>query len=78
MMDHAKAKAIAAAHAPHLIIDDQHPDVPDALVVRKTAAGAPFSIHVSSCLDQAAPDVDAQEHKMLTDALDAAVKALGA
>lgn len=47
-MNYAKAKAIAAQVAPSLLVDDMNPQHPDMFVVRKTAGGHPFSIHLVS------------------------------
>jgi hypothetical protein len=47
-MNYATAKAIAAEVAPTLLVDDQHPQLQDMLVVRKGEGGHPFSIHIPS------------------------------
>lgn len=45
-MDYKTAKAIAEAYKPHLVIDEQNPKIPNALVVRRPVGKDPFSIHI--------------------------------
>src|SRR6266404_7481426 len=69
-MNYDQAKAIAAEHAPNLLIDDDggHPHI----VVRKAKNGHPFNIMLPVSTD-AVPRTEEQERKLFTDALDAAV-----
>lgn len=91
-MNYDQAKQIVSEHAPDLILDDevkgqQH------ICVRATKSGMPFSIMLPTTLvDHGAADAEpvdeataasqaekkaAAERKTLTDALDAANRALG-
>jgi len=77
-MDYAKAKAIAAQVAPTLLVDDLNPQHPAMFVVRKGPGATPFSIHLSTLTGDFAAgktvaEITAQETKLLTDALDAAL-----
>jgi hypothetical protein len=60
-MNYATAKAIAAQYAPSLLVDDQHPQMPDMLVVRKTAGGHPHSITLISLDPARYQDIPARD-----------------
>lgn len=80
-MNYDQALAIAAEHAPKLIVDAHRTSMPAMFVVRKVEGGHPFSIHLPTALpnpDTTDAEKDAQEREMFMQALDAAVVSLGA
>lgn len=48
MMTYEQGLALAQEHAPELIVDPHRPSNPHMFVVRKSANGQPFSIHLPS------------------------------
>lgn len=77
-MDHVTAQSIAREHAPTLIVDPFNPAIPNALVVRASANGNPFSIHLPTTPENSSPDIDtaATERTVLLQSLDSALKEL--
>lgn len=69
-MTYEEAKRIAAGHAPDLVIDPPYDGLPALFVIRKTANGAPHSLHLP---DSGEPD---EQRTMLVTALDGAVAIL--
>lgn len=77
-MNYDQAKAIAASHAPSLVVDPPVKDHPSLLVVRKSKDAPPFSIHLSTltgdmAAGKTADEITAAETTLLTGALDAAL-----
>jgi hypothetical protein len=80
-MNYDQALAIAAVHAPNLLVDPEKKGDPH-ICVRASESGPPFSIMlVTTDVHSSEPEVVAEgaeaDKKVLTDALDAARKHFG-
>lgn len=74
-MDFDKAKAIAAEHKPDLIVDPQHPELKNMIVVRRKDGATPFSITLPSTPANStatAEEAEVQEVNALKVSLDTA------
>jgi hypothetical protein len=58
-MNYDQAVPIAAQHAPDLIVMPAFKDHPSLFAVKKTAASAPFSIHLPTSIDLILTPADA-------------------
>lgn len=60
-MNFSTAAAIAKQHAPNLTIDPFNPALPNALIVRPSPTGSPFSIHLPHTLPGTFQDIPAMD-----------------
>lgn len=60
-MNYQTAAAIAAEHAPKLLVDPFNPALPHVMVVRATPNGMPFSIHIPTSLPGMFQDIPARD-----------------